>query len=99
MLWVVGEDGAAEWSQAAQRMRTDGIEIDTVDQDELRAMAPSFDMSDVALGFWEPRGGYADPVTATNTLARGVSRKGGTVRVNTHVSSSNTKESRVTGSR
>jgi glycine/D-amino acid oxidase-like deaminating enzyme len=80
MLWAVGEDQAGLWGEAVTRMQGDGIRIETLDQAALQEMAPTFDLHGVTLGVWEPQGGYADPVTTTTSMAKGVTRKGGVLR-------------------
>lgn len=99
MLWVVGEGSAPAWRDAVTRMRGDGINIETLDVEGLRRMAPTFDLADVALGVWEPEGGYADPVTTTNSMAQGVRRNGGRLRPSARVSELLTGTDKVMGVR
>jgi glycine/D-amino acid oxidase-like deaminating enzyme len=99
MLWVAGHEQADTWTEAVDRMRGDGIPVETLDVATLSDLAPRFDMTDVGLGIWEPEGGYADPVAATTTMARGVSHHGGLVRPNARVVELVQSSGRVSGVR
>ncbi len=99
MMWVVGAAAADEWTSAVDRIRGEGAKIETVNVDVLRSSAPHFDFDGVALGVWEPEGGYADPATSTSTLVAGAVARGAVVRAKTSVAELRSSHGRVIGVR
>lgn len=97
MLWVFGEDAAPAWRAAVNRMKGDGIEIEAVSTEAFRRLAPRFNPERIALGVWEPHGGYADPYGAANSLANGARARGAVVHLNTLVSQFILAGSRIAG--
>lgn len=79
MLWVVGSEPAAEWRDAVARIRGEDAVIEVVEPQALADLAPGFVLDDVALGVWEPAGGYADPSSATTSFAAAAQAKGAEV--------------------
>jgi sarcosine oxidase, subunit beta len=97
MLWVVGEAAAPDWQAAVERIKQEGAEIEALSPDEVRRRAPRFSHDGVALGVWEPTGGYADPYGAANALAQGARTRGATVLLNTAVTRVAVTGGRVAG--
>lgn len=97
MLWVVGEAAAPEWAAAVARIRGEGAEIETLQTDEVRRLAPRFDHGEVALGVWEPTCGYADPYEAANALAQGARSRGAALLLNAEVSHISVSGGKVAG--
>ncbi len=85
MLWAVGPDDASEWSQAVARIRREGAEIEALSVEQLADLAPEFELEGVAMGVWEPTGGYADPSSSTQSLVDAARRDGAQVLTNTAV--------------
>jgi glycine/D-amino acid oxidase-like deaminating enzyme len=97
MMWVCGEDNAASWSAAAERIRGEGAEIETLTPQAFADAAPGFALDDVALALWEPEYGYADAFGATNAIARTARSKGAKIMQNTEVARLLRKGDRITG--
>lgn len=97
MMWAVGPAAAPEWAAAVERIRGEGAQIETLAVDELRRVAPQFDLEGVGLGVWEPTCGYADPYGATNALAEGARARGARLLQNTPVRTLSVSGGRVAG--
>lgn len=85
MMWVCGADNAADWAAAAERIRGEGAQMETLTPDQFAAAAPGFSLDGVALALWEPEYGYADAFGATNAIARAARARGAKVMQNTEV--------------
>lgn len=97
MMWVCGNDNAASWSAAAERIRGEGALMETLTPEAFAAAAPDFAVDDVALALWEPEYGYADAFGATNAIARAARRDGARMMQNTEVSRLLRQGDRITG--
>lgn len=97
MMWVCGEDNRADWAAAAERIRGEGAQIQTLTPQAFADAAPGFALDDVALALWEPEYGYADAFGATNAIARAARARGATLKQNTLVSRLIRRGDRVTG--
>lgn len=97
MLWVVGEQAAAQWTAAVDRIRGEGAAIETLRPDDVRRRAPHFNHDAVAVGVWERTCGYADPYGAANALARGARDRGAKVLLNAAVARVATAGGRAVG--
>lgn len=97
MMWVVGAEAAGEWMTAVERIKEEGAKIDILDVDAVAADAPGFDFDQVAMCVWEPEGGYADPATATSSLAHAARAHGAILKTNTSVASLIYEGDRVQG--
>lgn len=85
MMWAVGADDAAEWAEAVERIKGEGSEIEALTPEQLADVAPDFALDGVAMGVWEPTGGYADPSSSTQSLVSGARSQGATVLLETPV--------------
>jgi glycine/D-amino acid oxidase-like deaminating enzyme len=97
MMWVCGEDNRADWAAAAERIRGEGAQMQTLTPQAFADAAPGFALDDVALALWEPEYGYADAFGATNAIARAARARGATLKQNTLVSRLIRRGDRVTG--
>jgi glycine/D-amino acid oxidase-like deaminating enzyme len=97
MMWICGEENAASWRAAAERIRGEGSVIETLTPDEFARFAPGFSTEGVALALWEPDYGYADAFGATNAIARAARARGAKVMQNTTVRNLVRKGDRITG--
>ncbi|MEP7453615.1 FAD-dependent oxidoreductase [Phyllobacterium sp. SB3] len=97
MMWVCGEDSSAAWTGAAERIRGQGGQIETLSPQEFTSAVPAFSDDRVALALWEPEFGYADAFGATNALANGARNEGATLLQNTSVKSLAVRNGKVTG--
>ena len=97
MMWVCGEDNRTDWAAAAERIRGEGAQIQTLTPQAFADAAPGFALDDVALALWEPEYGYADAFGATNAIARAARTRGATLKQNTLVSRLIRRGDRVTG--
>lgn len=97
MMWVCGEDNRADWAAAAERIRDEGAQIQTLTPQAFADAAPGFALDDVALALWEPEYGYADAFGATNAIARAARAKGAMLKQNTLVSRLIRRGDRITG--
>jgi len=97
MMWVCGEDNRADWAAAAERIRGEGAQIQTLTPQAFADAAPGFALDDVALALWEPEYGYADAFGATNAIARAARARGAMLKQNTLVSRLIRRGDRITG--
>lgn len=70
-------DGFARNLALGQRL---GVQVREITRDELRALDPRIDLSDVARIAYEPGSGYADPIAATHAYLKRVIDLGGELR-------------------
>jgi sarcosine oxidase subunit beta len=97
MMWVCGEDNRADWAAAAERIRGEGAQMQTLTPQDFADAAPGFALGDVALALWEPEYGYADAFGATNAIARAARARGAPLKQNTLVSRRIRRGDRVVG--
>jgi len=67
------------------RLNELGIETDLFEPAELAGELPGFELTDVAIGAFERRAGYADPHATTEALIRAAVERGATLRLHTEV--------------
>jgi sarcosine oxidase subunit beta len=99
MMWACGEESEPEWRRAVERIQGEGARIEALTPDELAEVAPDFSMNGIAMGVWEPDGGYADPATSTNSLATAACDHGARLLVRSEVSALIVAGERITGVR
>ncbi len=97
MMWVCGEDSAASWAAAAERIRGEGAKMETLTPEAFAAEAPGFSLDGVALAIWEPEYGYADAFGATNAIARAARSRGARIMQNTQVARLVRRSDRICG--
>lgn len=97
MMWVCGKESEAEWAAAAERIRGEGAQMETLTPQAFVEAAPGFALDDVALAIWEPEYGYADAFGATNAIARAARNHGAKILQNTMVSGLVRKGDRIAG--
>ena len=94
---VVGEENAGPLKDNTAMHQGLGIEVDLVDPDQVAALWPMMNVEDVALGAYEPRGGFADATQLALHYGQRARAHGARVRQNAPVARIVTSESRVTG--
>ncbi|MDR6118274.1 sarcosine oxidase subunit beta [Aeromicrobium sp. SORGH_AS981] len=94
---VVGEENAGPLKDNTAMHQGLGIEVDLVDPDQVAALWPMMNVDDVALGAYEPRGGFADATQLALHYGQRARAHGARVRQNAPVARIVTSESRVTG--
>jgi len=85
LLWAVDPDSAEPFGDAVERIRGEGIDIESLPPDELEKLAPEYNWDGVPFAVWEPAAGYIDPYGATNAFARAARNRGVDFRPNTRV--------------
>lgn len=94
---VVGEENAGPLKDNTAMHQGLGIEVDLVDPDQVAALWPMMNVDDVALGAYEPRGGFADATQLALHFGQRARAHGARVRQNAPVARIVTSGSRVTG--
>ncbi|MCO7238851.1 FAD-binding oxidoreductase [Aeromicrobium sp. CnD17-E] len=94
---VVGEENAGPLKDNTAMHQGLGIEVDLVDPDQVEALWPMMNVDDVALGAYEPRGGFADATQLALHYGQRARAHGARVRQNAPVARIVTSGSRVTG--
>ncbi len=94
---VVGEENAGPLKDNTAMHQGLGIEVDLVDPDQVAALWPMMNVDDVALGAYEPRGGFADATQLALHYGQRARARGARVRQNAPVARVVTSGSRVTG--
>src|SRR5262245_22312684 len=69
IMWLVGEDRAANLRENVRRAQALGVRVDLLTPAEARSLVPAMAVDDVALAAHEPESGYADAASTTNALA------------------------------
>jgi sarcosine oxidase subunit beta len=99
ILWLVGEDRAANLRENVHRAQALGVRVDLLTPAEARALVPAMAVDDVALAAHEPESGYADAASTTNALATRARELGATVVQHVPVEAILVAGGRVTGVR
>lgn len=74
-----------------------GVETTLIDAAAIRELQPGIAVSEDEIAAYEPRSGYADPVSTTRTLAEAAQRLGATIRTGATVTAVHTERGRVAG--
>jgi sarcosine oxidase subunit beta len=74
-----------------------GVPVVLINNDDVKRLAPSFNVDDIELAAYEPESGYAMPSDTANTLMNAARAKGGRLVQDCTVTSIITKSNRVTG--
>ena len=74
-----------------------GVEIETLTPSELPSIVPAIDTDGLAVGAYEPRSGYADPVATTYAYAERAREHGAEILTRTMVAGLTTSSGRITG--
>jgi glycine/D-amino acid oxidase-like deaminating enzyme len=85
VLYGVQPEDAAQFEASVGRLAAAGEPIETRTVAEMAELVPDFDLGGIALGVWEPRSGYADPVGTTRGFADAARALGSEIRVTTAV--------------
>jgi sarcosine oxidase subunit beta len=85
ILYAIAPKDVGAFETNVRRLAADGRPIETRTVAEMADMVPGFRLDGIALGVWEPRSGYADPVGTTVRFAEAARRLGAAIRVNTSV--------------
>jgi sarcosine oxidase subunit beta len=96
-LVLAGEADAAHLRRNATRARQLGAGVALVSPDDVRALVPDVDVSDIALASYERESGYADPSSTANALVTRARELGATVAQYHAAERLLTAGSRVTG--
>jgi sarcosine oxidase subunit beta len=70
-LYLHPSDDAVAVRASVERLRGLGLDVATLDAEDLATRAPGFDLDDVEIGAFEANAGYADPHATTEGLVRG----------------------------
>ncbi|MGH7265801.1 MAG: NAD(P)/FAD-dependent oxidoreductase [Candidatus Rokuibacteriota bacterium] len=96
-LVLAGAADAANLRRNALRARELGAGVALVSPDDVRALVPDVDVSDIALASYERESGYADPSSTANALVTRARDLGATIAQYHAVERLLTSGSRVTG--
>lgn len=99
VLYGVQPEHAASFEASVGRLAAAGEPIQTRTLAEMADIAPGFILDGIAIGVWEPQGGYADPVGTALGFADAARRLGAAVRVDTPVAGLLTDNGSVAGVR
>jgi sarcosine oxidase subunit beta len=78
---AAGEAQAARVRQTYAVMRAEGVDAELLDVDRLRELEPRLRTDDLAIGCYEPDGGYCEPLFVAAGLADAAARAGATLRL------------------
>jgi glycine/D-amino acid oxidase-like deaminating enzyme len=99
ILWLAPPDRAANLGDNVRRARAQGVRIDLLTPEELKALVPAMAVDDVAVAAHEPESGYADASSTTNALAARARELGATIVQHVPVGAVLVSGGRVTGVR
>jgi glycine/D-amino acid oxidase-like deaminating enzyme len=99
ILWLAPPDRAANLGDNVRRARAQGVRIDLLTPEELKALVPAMAVDDVAVGAHEPESGYADASSTTNALAARARELGATIVQHVPIEAVLVSGGRVTGVR
>jgi sarcosine oxidase subunit beta len=99
ILWLAPPDRAANLGDNVRRARAQGVRIDLLTPEELKALVPAMAVDDVAVAAHEPESGYADASSTTNALAARARELGATIVQHVPVEAVLVGGGRVTGVR
>jgi len=94
---VVGPPNAERLRANVAMLRAVGIDTSVVEPAELRRFEPAISVDDVALAAYEPQSGYADPVTATRSMAEAAMRYGAMFKLGVPIATIDAASGRVRG--
>lgn len=97
LLWGFGPGLAPEVARTVERVRGEGVTLETLTPEQMLELAPGFTTDGLAIAMWEPSAGYADPATATASVVVAARERGAAVRLNTPIARLLTDGSRVAG--
>lgn len=93
------EDRRREWLRGAAMAKAFGVEMYEVSLKEAAEMVPLMDTSDLISAFYLPGDGQVDPISATQSLAKGAKMGGAVIVENCKVVGIDIKNGAVTGVR
>ena len=99
ILWLAPPDRAANLGDNVRRARAQGVRIDLLTPEELKALVPAMAVDDLAVAAHEPESGYADASSTTNALAARARELGATIVQHVPVGAVLVSGGRVTGVR
>jgi sarcosine oxidase, subunit beta len=99
ILWLAPPDRAANLGDNVRRARAQGVRIDLLTPEELKALVPAMAVDDVAVAAHEPESGYADASSTTNALAARARELGATIVQHVPIEAVLVSGGRVTGVR
>lgn len=91
------DDRWTEYKRLATTARSFGMEMDLIGPDEVKAMWPLMDTSDLIGASWLPTDGQANPADITQSLAKGARMHGVTIRERVRVTGFEMDGDRITG--
>jgi sarcosine oxidase subunit beta len=97
VLYGVPPHEVSAWEASVERHRAAGSEIETRTGRELADLVPGFRLDGIAMGVWEPRTGYADPVGTTTGFVDKARQLGARVHVHSAVRRLLTEDGTVRG--
>jgi sarcosine oxidase subunit beta len=84
---VAGADDTAQVRATYEVMRAQGVKVELIDVDDMRDLEPRLRTDDLAIGCYEPTGGYCDPLFVADGLAQAARRAGAVLRMGAEVTS------------
>lgn len=97
VLYGIAPEHAAAFEANVRRLASLGEPIETRSVAEMADLVPGFRLDGLAMGVWEPRTGYADPVGTAHGFSQRARELGATVRVNTPVARLRAEDGRIRG--
>ncbi len=94
---VSGDKQAADLSEHVSRLRSLGVNTQTLSPSELKELQPDTVADDITLAAYEPEGGFVDSMAATQALAARAKALGGKFQTGTLVKSIRVQQGRVFG--
>jgi glycine/D-amino acid oxidase-like deaminating enzyme len=85
MLALHGSKEEAQATKAVPALADAGIDVDLVEVDRIAEMLPGARLDDIAIGVWQGKAGWADPVPTTTAIAERASDLGAQLRVDSKV--------------
>jgi 4-methylaminobutanoate oxidase (formaldehyde-forming) len=91
------EDRRLEWLRGAAMAKAFGIDMHEISLKEAEDMVPCMSTEGLVSAFYLPNDGQVDPISATQSLAKGARMGGATIIENCKVTDIKTKDKTITG--
>jgi sarcosine oxidase subunit beta len=97
MLRIVAPENESKLRANVAMLRQIGIDTTVVGSEDMRNIAPSWNVQDIAAAAFEPKSGCADPVATTHGFAGGARQLGADIRLHTAVTGVRVRDGRAQG--
>jgi glycine/D-amino acid oxidase-like deaminating enzyme len=97
VAFIVGHDDIDGMNANVELQRGVGINVDLLDSDALKEIAPYINVEDIGAGAYEPDGGYADGALATTAYANRARDLGAILKQGVAVTAIKGQSGKVTG--